>query len=78
MAHDAPDQLRYLSEHGRWRNNPDPFVILHGPRAYMVQALGVTERAAIIKEYEAMLRRLCGLRKVWCLPSSWFSRHVYP
>ena len=63
----APDELRYLSEHGRWRNNPDPFVILHGPHGYMVQAIGVTERAAITKEYHAMLGRLCKIKKEWCL-----------
>jgi hypothetical protein len=34
----------------------------------MNQALGVTERAAINKEYEEMLPRLCRIKNVWCLP----------
>ncbi len=46
----------------------DPFLILHGHHGYMVQAIGVTERAAITKEYEVMLARLCGIKEVWCLP----------
>jgi hypothetical protein len=44
-----------------------PFVILHGHHGYMVQPLGVTERAAINKEYEEMLARLCKIKDVWCL-----------
>jgi hypothetical protein len=46
----------------------EPFVILHGRHGYMIQALGLTERAAITKEYEPMLARLCGIKDVWCLP----------
>jgi hypothetical protein len=45
-----------------------PFVIMHGHHGYMIQALGVTERAALTKEYEDMLARLCKIDKVWCLP----------
>ncbi len=45
-----------------------PFVILHGHHGYMIQPLGVTERAAIKKEYEEMLARLCNIKDVWCLP----------
>jgi hypothetical protein len=48
----------------------EPFVILHGPHGYMIQFLGVTERAAITKEYEEMLARLCKIKEVWCLPAS--------
>lgn len=47
----------------------DPFVILHGPHGYMIQALGVTERAAVNKEYSSMLARLCQIQDVWCLPT---------
>jgi hypothetical protein len=47
-----------------------PFVILHGHHGYMIQALGVTERAAITREYEEMLARLCGIRDDWCLPDA--------
>ena len=46
----------------------EPFVILQGHHGYMIQALGVTERAAINKEYQAMLARLCNIKDVWCLP----------
>jgi len=45
-----------------------PFVIMPGPHGYMVQLLGLTERAAINKEYEDMLERLCKIKDVWCLP----------
>ena len=45
-----------------------PFVILHGHHGYMVQPLGLTERAAVTKEYEEMLGRLCTIKAVWCLP----------
>ena len=45
-----------------------PFVILPGPHGYFIQFLGLTERAAINKEYEEMLARLCKLKEVWCLP----------
>ena len=46
----------------------EPFVILHGRHGYMIQALGLTERAAINKEYEQMLARLCKIKDAWCLP----------
>jgi hypothetical protein len=46
----------------------DPFVILHGHHGYMIQPLGVTERAALNKEYAEMLARLCNIKDVWCLP----------
>jgi hypothetical protein len=64
----APDAFRYFTQHGRWQHNPDPFVILHGPHGYMVQFLGVTERAAIKAEYAPMLERLCKFKRAWCLP----------
>jgi hypothetical protein len=66
-ARPTPEQLSYLGEHGRWPDNPDPFVILHGPHGYMVQFLGVTERDAINKEYAEMLTRLCKIKEAWCL-----------
>ena len=46
----------------------EPFVILQGRHGYMIQSLGVTERAAINKEYQEMLARLCKIKDVWCLP----------
>jgi len=64
----SPEAFTHFVEHGRWRENPDPFVIMRGPHGFLVQFLGVTERAAIAKEYEAMLARLCTLRREWCLP----------
>ena len=66
-ASPTPEQLHYFSEHGRWQASPDPFVILHGPHGYFIQFVGVTERAAINKEYEEMLGRLCKIEEVWCL-----------
>lgn len=45
-----------------------PFVIMPGPHGYIIQLLGLTERAAITKEYEEMLARLCKIKEVWCLP----------
>jgi hypothetical protein len=47
-----------------------PFLILHGPHGYSIQFLGVTESAAVNKEYGAMLARLCRMKDVWCLPTS--------
>src|SRR5690349_11535146 len=47
-----------------------PFLILHGPHGYSIQFLGVTESAAVNKEYEGMLATLCRMREVWCLPTS--------
>jgi hypothetical protein len=51
-------------------SSPYPFVILRGPHGYSVQFLGVTQRAAITKEYQQMLARLCRIKEAWCLPSS--------
>jgi hypothetical protein len=45
-----------------------PFVIMPGLHGYVIQFLGLTERAAINKEYEEMLARLCKIKEVWCLP----------
>jgi hypothetical protein len=47
-----------------------PFLILHGPHGYSIQFLGVTESAAVNKEYEGMLATLCRMKEVWCLPTS--------
>lgn len=47
-----------------------PFLILHGPHGYSIQFLGQTETAALTKEYEEMLARLCKIKEVWCLPTS--------
>lgn len=45
-----------------------PFVIMPGHHVYMIQPLGLTERAALTKEYEEMLARLCKIKEGWCLP----------
>jgi len=45
-----------------------PFVIMPGPHGYMIQLLGLTERAAINKEYEEILARVCKIKEMWCLP----------
>ena len=47
----------------------DPFLILHGHHGYIVQALGVTERAAVTKQYQTMLDKLCSIQTLWCLPN---------
>ena len=44
-----------------------PFVFMTGPHGYMIQFLGLTERAAINKEYKEMLERLCKIKDEWCL-----------
>ena len=46
-----------------------PFVIMPGPHGYMIHPIDLTERAAINKEYEDMLARLCEINKEWCLPN---------
>jgi len=47
-----------------------PFVILHGPHGYSIQFLGVTETAALTRDYGVMLSRLCGINRLWCLPAA--------
>jgi hypothetical protein len=47
-----------------------PAVILHGHHGYTMQPLGVTETAALTKEYQEMLARLCKIKELWCLPGS--------
>jgi hypothetical protein len=64
----TPEQLRDFSQHGHWLQTPSPFVIHYGPHGYLVHINGVAERAAIDKEYEEMLARLCKIKDVWCLP----------
>jgi hypothetical protein len=64
----TPEQLRDFSQHGHWLETPYPFVIHYGPHGYLVHVRGVAERAAIDKEYEEMLARLCKIKEVWCLP----------
>lgn len=51
-----------MTLHGRY-----PFVIMPGPLGYFVQFVGMTERAAITREYGEMLGRLCKIKEVWCL-----------
>ncbi len=52
---------------GGERGGMYPFVILQGPHGYFIQPIDLTIRAAINKEYEEMLTRLCTMKKVWCL-----------
>ena len=47
-----------------------PFIISEGPHGYSIQAVGTEERAAINKEYEAMMARLCQLNPKWCMSKS--------
>jgi len=64
----APDAFAYYAKHGRWQASPSPFVIMPGPHGYHIEFLGVTEAAALTKEQEAMLERLCKIKESWCLP----------
>jgi hypothetical protein len=68
-AKPAGEDMQHFKEHGEWLHNPDPFVIHQGPHGYLVQFLGVTERAAVRKEYSGMLDRICKIKTEWCLPS---------
>ena len=45
-----------------------PFVIMPGPLGYIIQRLGLTERAVINEEYKEMLARLCKIKEVWFFP----------
>ncbi len=45
-----------------------PSVLGAGKHAYIIQPLGMIERAVINKEYEDMISRLCKIKEVWCLP----------
>ncbi len=65
----AKPELR-LKDSGMYVYTPYPFVIMPGPHGYIVQLLGLTERAAINNGYEEMLARLCKINEVWCLPIS--------
>ena len=47
-----------------------PFVIMPGPHGYFIQPIDLTVRAAINKEYEEMLARLCKIKEAWCLPKA--------
>jgi hypothetical protein len=67
-AKPAGAEMEHFKEHGEWQHNPNPFVIHQGPHGYMVQFLGVTERAALRQEYSVMLDRICKIKKEWCLP----------
>ncbi len=62
----TPEACAHFMKDGRWRENPDPIVIMPGPYGYMVQFLGVAERDRIVKDYAPMLARVCKLKKAWC------------
>jgi hypothetical protein len=44
-----------------------PFIIQEGVHGFSIQAVGTEERAAINKEYEGMLARLCQINPKWCI-----------
>ena len=44
-----------------------PFILFQGPHGYIIQGLGLTEKAVINKEHEGMLARLCDYKKAFCL-----------
>jgi hypothetical protein len=68
VAPPSAEQLNHYSHHGGWKENPDPFLINHGPHAYFIQFLGLKERDAINKEYADMLSRLCKFYAAFCIP----------
>jgi hypothetical protein len=45
-----------------------PHIIMPGPHGLVIQALGKTEQAAIRKDHPELLRRLCEIKDLWCLP----------
>jgi hypothetical protein len=45
-----------------------PFVIMPGIYGYIIQPIDLTVRAAINKEYEEILARVCKIKEEWCLP----------
>ena len=55
---------------GGKRGGMYPFVIMPGPHGYFIQPIDLTERAAINKECEEMLARLCKIKQAWCLPKA--------
>lgn len=67
-AFPPPDQVAYYIQHGRWQQNPYPFIILHGPHGYMVQFRDASQRDAITRQYQPILAQLCQIKTQWCLP----------
>jgi hypothetical protein len=49
---------------------PYPMLTTQGPHGFVVQHVGVREAAEIAKEHAPMLKRLCDLNPLWCLPKS--------
>ena len=47
-----------------------PFIIQEGPHGFIVNHVGEKERAEITREHAPMLKRLCELNPIWCLPKS--------
>jgi hypothetical protein len=45
-----------------------PHIIMPGPHGLIVQALDTKEKAAINKQYAALVQKLCKLKQAWCLP----------
>lgn len=63
----APDVSSDDIGSGELGGSTYPFVILPGPHGYIVQPVGLAERAAIKKKYTGMLAKLCGIKEAWCL-----------
>jgi hypothetical protein len=49
---------------------PLPFIIQAGPHGFIVQHLGEMEMATITREHAPMLKKLCELNSLWCLPKT--------
>lgn len=50
--------------------DPLPFIIQGGPHGFIVRHLGEKEMAEITRRHAPMLKRLCELNSLWCLPKS--------
>ena len=46
-----------------------PHVLAPGPHGYIIQIVGLTEKAVINKEYAEMIAQLCEFKKEFCLPT---------
>ena len=45
-----------------------PHLIMPGPHGLIAQPLDTKEKAAINKQYAALLQRLCKIKQTWCVP----------
>lgn len=70
LMHYAPNIPAKTSVGVKPEVGPYPMTTVQGPHGFVVRHLGAPEAEAIAKEYAPMLKRLCELNPVWCLPKS--------